>query len=160
MEKSELRFKCVIPNKNAGMRIRLALKNSGLIKDAEDDYAHYQFFAYDRGIVATTNAECFCLLQETLMSYEDAIKLIESIEPDAPEFDIKLRDEVLMYNYKYQTWELCDFARVAESFFYAIGYGFGACLVRYKGNEILHGKSEMPIGWWECKNGKPVWRTK
>ena len=29
------------------------------------------------------------------MSYEDAIKLIESIEPDAPEFDIKPFDKII-----------------------------------------------------------------
>lgn len=160
MKKSELKFKCVVPNKNAGIRIRLALKSIGLIKNAEDDYTHYQFFAYDRGIVATTNAECFCLLQEPLMSYEDAIKLIESVEPDVPKFDIKLREEVLVSDVYSDIWELCDFARVNTDCFVVIGYGYGHKLIKYEGNEEYHGTTNTPAGWWECENGNPVWRTK
>ena len=94
MKKSELKFKCVVPNKNAGILIRLALKSIGLIENAEDDYTHYQFFACDRGLIVTTNADAFCSWSEPLMSYEDAIKLIARVEEPAKVFDINLQNEV------------------------------------------------------------------
>lgn len=162
MKKSELKFKCVVPNKNAGIRIRLALKSIGLIKNAEDDYTHYQFFAYDRGIVATTNAECFCLLQEPLMSHEDAIKLIESVEPDAPDFDIKPFDRVLARDRNHTNWYAKHFSQTIpkDSRFLEIGGCYCNQIIKYEGNEQYHGTQDIPAGWWECENGKPVWRTK
>lgn len=158
MKKSELSFKCVVPNKNAGVRIRLALKNIGLIKNAEDDYAHYQFFAYDRGIIATMNADVFCLWSEPLMSYEDALKLIESIEPDAPEFDIKPFDRVLVRDLT-GVWTAEFFSHTTSD-----SVELMACeaeeFVKYEGNEKLIGTNDTPAGWWECENGKPAWKTK
>lgn len=159
MKKSELSFKCVMPNKNAGMRIRLALKNVGLIKNTEDDYAHYQFFAYNRGIIATTNADVFCFWSEPLMSYEDALKLIESVEPDAPEFDIKPFDRVLFRDMN-GGWSADFYNKIYGD----SGFDFVACqaeqMIKYDGNEHLHGTTNTPAGWWECENRKPVWRTK
>lgn len=160
MKKSELSFKCVVPNKNAGMCIRLALKNIGLIKNAEDDYAHYQFFAYDRGIIATTNADVFCLWSEPLMSYDDALKLIESIEPDAPEFDIKPFDRILVRGANGSKW-LARLYESKDSFHFIETSGcFCNQLIKYDGNEHLHRTTNPAAGWWECENGKPVWRTK
>jgi hypothetical protein len=168
MKKSELKFKCVVPNKNAGIRIRLALKSIGLIKNAEDDYTHYQFFAYNRGIVATKNAECFCLLEEPLMSYEDALKLIESIESDAPEFDIKPFDKVLwkqrpkIKSYNDTTWHVDFYAgRINVDNFACIGNASADCLLFCNADTLeLNNSFDYPAGWWECENGKPVWRTK
>lgn len=168
MKKSELSFKCVVPNKNAGMCIRLALKNIGLIKTTEDDYAHYQFFAYDRGIIATTNADVFCLWSEPLMSYEDALKLIESIEPDVPEFDIKPLSPVIWKqkpkNEKHNdtVWHLDFYAdRVNYSCFACIGHASVDCILPYNSEtEHLNNSFDYPDGWWECESGKPVWRTK
>ena len=94
MRKSELKFKCVVPNKNAGILIRLALKSIGLIENAEDNYTHYQFLACDRGLIVTTNADAFCSWSEPLMSYEDAIKLIAQVEEPAKVFGINLQNEV------------------------------------------------------------------
>jgi hypothetical protein len=167
MKKSELSFKCVVPNKNAGMRIRLALKNIGLIKNTEDDYAHYQFFAYNRGIIATTNADVFCFWSEPLMNYEDALKLIESVEPDAPEFDIKPLQPVLKKKkpqktgHNDTTWELDLYAnKINFSNFSCIGDKHADCIISYPENRSLCGEFDYPAGWWECENGKPVWKTK
>ena len=160
MKKSELSFKCVLPNKDAAEQIRIALKKSGLINNAKDDYLHCSFFAYNRSIIVSTNADIFCSWPDPLMNYEDAIKLIESIEPDAPKFDIKLRDEVLVSDVYSDIWELCDFARVNTDCFMVIGYGYGHKLIKYEGNEKYHGTKDAPDGWWECESGKPVWRTK
>lgn len=170
MKKSELSFKCVLPTPSSISKITDLLEKKGI--GEKSIIAHAKTTAGKNAVFASislkdgftvglcSRAHYFCSWSEPLMSYEEALKLIESVEPDAPEFDIKLREEVLVSDVDSDIWELCEFARVHTDCFMMIGYGYGQKMIRYEGNERFHGTTDMPNGWWECENGKPVWMTK
>lgn len=155
MKKSELSFKCVIESLEIESNLKRLLGLNGEKTDG-NCFARY----YDGCLETVASAKAFSVWPEPIMNSRDAIQLIESIEPDAPEFDIKLREEVLVSDVDSDIWELCDFARVHTDCFMMIGYGYGQKLIKYKGNEKYHGTTDIPPGWWECENGKPVWKTK
>lgn len=161
MKKSKLSFKCVVPDKLSLVQLEAALMAKNLIKNIHGDASFYCFLAYSKGMVMTNNAGIFCSCDEPLMNYEDAIRLVRSIEPDAPEFDIKLRDEVLVrHSGHHQFWLLADFAAYRRKHFSVKGGNIYYTLIKYEGNEHFHGTTDTPDGWWECENGKPVWKTK
>lgn len=161
MKKSELSFKCVTATEGRTTAIVNALLNKGQnccdmseIKDA--------FFVYatnGRIEIGKSSTGFYMCDDVPEVSLPEALKLIESIEPDAPEFDIKPFDRIL----------LRDISGEWSADFYNKIYGdsefnFVACqaeqMIKYDGNEHLHGTTDTPAGWWECENGKPVWRTK
>jgi hypothetical protein len=162
MKKSELNFKCVVPVKNVSSSIcrMLGIKSThvagSFVQCKNGSYA------------ASSKADVFCSWPEPLMSYEDAIKLIESIEPDAPEFDIKPFDKVLwkqkpkIKSYNDTTWHVDFYAgRINVDGFACIGNTNADCLLFCNADTLeLNNSFDYPAGWWECENGKPVWRTK
>lgn len=163
MKKEELSFKCVVPNSREENNLFRILNKLGF--DCSENGAGWCFIKCDKyGISANRDESDFCNWPDPLMSYEEALKLIESIELDAPEFDIKPFDRVLMRDGRgeeckewWPTFATCfiedyyhvDFLR--ETFMQ---------MIKYEGNEKLIGTSDTPAGWWECENGKPVWKTK
>jgi hypothetical protein len=93
------------------------------------------------------------------VTFETALEMLASIEPDAPEFDIKPFDRVLFRDMN-SDWS----ANFYNKIYGDSGFDFVACqaeqMIKYDGNEHLHGTTNTPAGWWECENRKPVWRTK
>lgn len=171
MKKSELSFKCVLPTPQHAELILDKIKVIGIYNDKivqrkikeSGKTAVFMSICNRMGFAfgLSSVASFFCSWAEPLMSYEDALKLIESVEPDAPEFDIKMRDEVLVrHSGRHQFWQLADFAAYRYKQFSVKGGNVYATLIKYEGNEHFHGTTDMPDGWWECENGTPVWRTK
>lgn len=169
MKKSELSFKCVLPTPQHAKLILDKIKATGIYNDKivqrkikeSGKTAAFMSICTRMGFVfgLSSVASIFCNWTEPLMSYEDALKRIESVEPDVPGFDIKMRDEVLVRHFGYLFWQLADFATYRKHFIVK-GGNIYATLIKYEGNEHFHGTTDMPDGWWECENGKPVWRTK
>jgi len=80
-----------------------------------------------------------------------------SVAP-TPEFDIKLRDDVLIRTFSNGVWEVANFARIDGISFVTYSTVNYHYLVKYAGNEHLHGTKDSPKdGWWEAEAGKPVW---
>lgn len=94
------------------------------------------------------------------VTFIHALKLLDQVEAPTSTFDIKLRDEVLCRDTPAGTWEIKHFARVGElRDFKTFGTYYGQ-MVKYAGNEHLHGQTTTPDGWWEVEDGQPVWRRK
>lgn len=161
MKKSELSFKCVVPNNKEENNLISALCNAGLLDRCFG--AGWCFLMYNaQGLSANRDEKQFCSWSEPLMSYDEALKLIESVEPDAPEFDIKPFDKVIVRVNESATWNCDFFNQIGKKVLYVMGWHNGDILqaVKKKGNESLIGTKDTPAGWWECENGKPVWRTR
>jgi hypothetical protein len=157
MKKSELSFKCVVPNSREENNLFRALKKIGA--GDSDHGAGWCFVKLDKyGISAGRDESDFCNWPEPLMSYEAALKLIESVEPDAPEFDIKLLQPVLIRNGGANSfWNLAFFAAVKSNGIFT-NDGYCREMIKLTGNESFMLEKTTPNGWWECENGKPVWR--
>jgi len=154
MKKSELNFKCVVPGNDVSSSICRMLGVKSI-------YVTGSFIQCKNGsYAASSKADVFCSWPEPPMNYEDALKLIESIEPDAPEFDIKTFDKILTRNESRGIWYARFFERAAKSTFAETGACFFNQIMKYERNEQYHGTTDTPTCWWECENGKPVWRTK
>lgn len=178
MKKSELSFKCVLPTPKHANTITERLEAIGVynvevVKSRlVESGKTAKFLSLDNkmGFVfgLSDTASYFCNWPEPLMSYEDALKLIESIEPDAPEFDIKTFDKVLwkqkpkIKSYNDTTWHVDFYAgRINVDGFACIGNTNADCLLFCNADTLeLNNSFDYPAGWWECENGKPVWRTK
>ena len=157
MKKSELSFKVATCSDDRRITMFRAFKDKNI------DFApHDKMFIYCTGTFASggNDGEEYDKSVLPEMTFIEAMNAIESIEPDAPEFDMKLREEVLVSDVDSDIWELCDFARVHTDCFMMIGYGYGQKLIKYEGNEKYHGTTDTPPGWWECENGNPVWKTR
>ena len=162
MKKSELNFKCVVLGKEVSSSICRMLGIKSIHKISS-------FIQCKNGSCATSSkADVFCSWPEPPMSHEDAIKLVESIEPDAQEFDIKPFDKVLwkqkpkIKSYNDTTWHVDFYAgRINVDSFACIGNTSADCLLLCNADTLeLNNSFDYPAGWWECENGKPVWRTK
>lgn len=177
MKKSELNFKCVLRNPCYAKELIDKLRQKQISDESiiqhrlKADGKNAIFLSVDNvngfRFGLSSNPEYFCAWPEPLISYEDALKLIESVEPAAPEFDIKPFDKVLVNNLmngETKDW-CCDLfshipaAKTRSKVFACIGCN-PARIVKYEGNEHLIGARELPPGWWECKSGEPVWKTK
>lgn len=158
MKKSELSFKCVIESLEIESNLKRLLGLNGEKTDG-NCFARY----YDGYLETVASAKAFSVWPEPIMNSRDAIQLIESIEPDAPEFDIKPFDKVICRcKEKNARWN-CDFFNFMErNIIYVVGFhtGTGMQVIKADGNEHLIGTVDTPPGWWECENGKPVWKTK
>lgn len=156
MKKSELSFKCVVPDKEAADKLCDILG----VSSQQEPYALMRYNGKESFAQWGVLSAIFCAWPEPLMSYEDALKLIESVEPDAPKFDIKPFDRILARGANGSEW----LARLYESkgirSFMETGGCFCNQIIKYDGNEHLHRTVNPAAGWWECENGKPVWKTK
>lgn len=169
MKKSELSFKCVLPTPKHANTITERLEAIGVynIEVVKSRLAESgktaKFLSLDNkmGFVfgLSDNASFFCNWTEPLMSYEDALKLIESIEPDAPEFDIKPFYRVLLRDMNGE-WSADFYNKIYGASEFDFVASQANQMIKYEGNEKYHGTKDAPDGWWECENWKPVWRTK
>lgn len=95
------------------------------------------------------------------LTFTEVLELLAKVETPTPTFDIKLRDEVLVRDDKC-VWGIAQFARIQNHIHGHTVFGGGGFqqMVKYAGNEHLHGQTTTPDGWWEVENGNPVWRRK
>jgi len=91
------------------------------------------------------------------VTLQQALDLLATVEKPEPVFDIKLRDEVL---FLYDEWDFCHFARLHGNHFRGTDRTLAKQMIKFAGNEALLGATDTPSGWWEARNGKPVWVTK
>lgn len=165
MKKEELNFKVLTPTEGRAAFILRALDEIGITRVRRIPYDVIKAVRVMKGevVVWTKPFDSLNGFDASLapeVTLEQALELLKRVEPAAPEFDIRLRDEVLVSDVDSDIWELCEFARVHTDCFMMIGYGYGQKMVKYAGNEHLHGTANAPDGWWECCEGKPVWRSK
>ena len=155
MKKSELSFKVAALTDDR----RLAMFHAMSASRVEFAVHEKSFIYCHKGLVSAGSCVGeFDKNELPEMSLAEAIKLIESIEPDAPEFDIKPFDRVLMRNLD-KVWSADFFNLLSGDEIDFVSCQAKEC-IKYDGNEKYHGTTYMPPGWWECENGKPVWRTK
>lgn len=170
MKKEELEFKCILgsPARNEKMYDALAkagLKNSIIKEDFVKSAICLRVGVFCGSEVSPTWAQKITESYEALdypeVTYAEALELLKRVEPVAPEFDIKLRDEVLVRD-EGCVWGIAQFARMTTHLHGAVIFGGHSFqqVVKYVGNEHLHGTTNTPDGWWECCEGKPVWKTK
>lgn len=164
MKKSELSFKCVTATEGRTTAIVNALLNKGQnccdmseIKDA--------FFVYvtnGRIEIGKSSTGFYMCDDVPEVSLPEALKLIESIEPDAPEFDIKPFDRVLIkMKAPSHAWEIDIYREIyRKEHSFVCMHTYPEQIVKYEGNEHFFDEIDMPKSWWECENGKPVWKTK
>ena len=170
MKKSELSFKCVLPKPSSISKITDLLDKKGI--GEKSIIAHAKTTAGKNAVFASislkdgftvglcSRADYFCSWSEPLMSYEESLRLIESVEPDAPKFDIKPFDRILVRGANGSEWLARLYEAKGICSFMETGGRFCNQLIKYDGNEHLHRTVNPAAGWWECENGKPAWKTK
>lgn len=168
MKKSELCFKCVLGSKTRNKQMYDALIKAGLRNSINDQdfistamclWVDDQWFDEVSPTYSNIISDSYENNPSPEITFSEALKLLGEAEPDAPEFDIKPFDRVLLRDMNGE-WS-ADFYNKIYS---ACEFDFVACqadhMIKYEGNEQYHGTKDTPAGWWECENGKPVWRTK
>ena len=159
MKPEELRFKCVSPGLADEIRLRTVLYKAGLapLTTARDE----PFIKVVPGHMHTSeSASEFCKWGAPIMTIKDAIDLISKVEIPipAPEFDIKVSDLVLVRCREGETWKARHFEYAAHSSFGLTSGEYREQMYPY--DEDMHLDNITPDGWWEARDGKPVWRTK
>ena len=153
----DLHFKCVVPTAEAEQCIRFALLAKGYYVNPGHCFK-MGFISFREGKLFGNNALAFCSERCPLISYEEALELISIVIAPTPEFDIKLRDDVLIRATRSTIWEIRQFARIDGLCFKTYAGENGFLLVKYDGNKHLHGTKDSPTdAWWEAEAGKPVW---
>ena len=178
MKKSEINFKCVLGSEARNKQMYDALTKAGLrnllTNDSEFINTAMCLWVDDRwlGEVAPRYSHIISENYENNPSpeitFHKALEVLASIEPDAPEFDIKPFDKVLwkqrpkIKSYNDTTWHVDFYAgRINVDSFACIGNTSADCLLLYNADTLeLNNSFDYPAGWWECENGKTVWRTK
>ena len=163
MKKEELNFKVLTPTEGRAALILRALDKIGLTRARRIPYDVIKAVRVMNGeaVIWTKPFDSLSGFDASLapeVTFAEALELVKRVEPAAPEFDIKLRDEVLCQNTR-DEWILDIFAIAKNKGFRCVGYTWTKILP-FKGNEHLHGTDTTPDGWWECVDGKPVWRSK
>jgi len=164
MIKENVSFKCVVPSRDVEEKIAKALYAKGLVPGGmiASIGACFMMF-HSEGLNANSDAVKFCQWPQPLVSWQQALDLIATVQKPEPVFDIKLRDEVLVRDMAGDKWEIKHFAILREALsghiFKTYGGSYGMC-IRFAGNEKYHGTDDSPSGWWEVKNGKPKWVTR
>jgi len=92
------------------------------------------------------------------LTLQQALDLLATVEKPEPVFDIKPFDRVLV-NQRGKRWSADLFSHLNDDTIICAGT-ISARIVRYEGNESIIGVICQPSGWWEVRNGKPVWITK
>lgn len=149
----DLRFKCVLADaaEEEYIKKKIGIKSINLTCDP--------FLRFNNGTTETVRSSLFFSnWEEPIIEFKYAIMFLENMEKSAPEFDIKLRDDVLIRATRGATWEIRQFARIEGLCFKTYAGEAGFLIVKYAGNEHLHGTKDSPTdGWWEAEAGKPVW---
>jgi hypothetical protein len=161
MKLTDLNFKILTPTPERARKLLAALTKAGIryAKYATEPTAitikkgHFGFWR-------SLNVEGFDKDPMPEVTFAHALELLAQVEAPTPTFDIKLRDEVLCRRDISETWEFRQFTRTADTHFRAVSCGLWQQMVKYKGNEHLHGTTDTPDGWWEVESGQPVWRRK
>ena len=164
MKKEELNFKVLTPTVERSERLKQALQKVGIdvVPDPEIINAveiKNGCFLYWSDVTRAYKSFDDCPTPE--VTFAEALELLKRVEPVAPEFDIKLRDEVLVRDHG-RIWSIAHFAMVQKAIHGMVIFG-GNCYqqaIPYTGNEKFLGTTDTPDGWWECAEGKPVWRSK
>lgn len=115
---------------------------------------------FKKGLIYGYLVERFngCLSNE--VTFRQALDLIAQVEVPEPEFDIKLRDEVLARDDNDCVWGLADFAYILNhaNYFACKGCSSYRKIIKATDESIkLLGTAHTPDGWWECKNGNHIW---
>lgn len=169
MKKSELRFKCMLGSKKRNEQMYDAILNAGIENHIrkEDFVKTAMCLRIDNELSNEVSPKYYREIDESYeestspeVTFEAALEMLESIEPDAPDFDIKPFDRVLARGANCNEW----FARLYESkgncnFIETGGY-YCNQIIKYDGNEHFHRTINTPASWWECENGKPVWKNR
>ncbi|MDD3289217.1 MAG: hypothetical protein PHX43_09510 [Alphaproteobacteria bacterium] len=171
MKKSELCFKCVLGSKTRNKQMYDALIKAGLRNSINDQdfistamclWVDDQWFDEVSPTYSNIISDSYENNPSPEITFSEALKLLGEAEPDAPEFDIKPFDKILCRVNENARW-CADFYNFMEmNVFYVVGWhdGKGMQMIKSDGNMQLLGTRVTPAGWWECENGKPVWRTK
>lgn len=168
MKKSELSFKCVLGSETRNKRMYDAIVQAG-IKNyiREEDFVKTAMClrvddTWNNEVSPTYASKITESYEDSTIpevTFETALEMLASIEPDAPKFDIKPFARVLIRDVNGE-WSADFFNTIYGD----SEFDFVACqakqMIKYEGNEHHHGTKDTPAGWWECENGKPVWRTK
>jgi hypothetical protein len=169
MKKSELSFKCVLGSPARNKKMYDAIMRAGIKNHIrEEDFVKTAMcLRIDdtwNNEVSPTYAGKITESYESApipeVSFETALKMLESVEPDAPEFDIKPFDRILARGANGSEWLARLYEANGSCNFIETGGCFCNQLIKYDGNEHLHRTVNPAAGWWECENGNPVWRTK
>lgn len=121
------------------------------------------FIFVDSGIISySASTFTFTHNSNAELTLQQALDLLATVEKPESVFDIKPFDRILARRKRPGVWN-CDFHNtVDDDTFYVIGYHNQNMkqIVKYEGNEALLGTTDTPSGWWEARDGKPVWVTK
>jgi len=112
------------------------------------------------GLFANNDVRIFICDDRPELTLQQALDLLATVEKPEPVFDIKLDDKILCRDSSNAPWEVKIFARTLkniEFLTYSVPY---RKMIKFAGNEQYHGTTNTPSGWWEAKDGKPVWITK
>jgi hypothetical protein len=169
IRREDLRFKCVVSNAEDEKRLRFALLAKGYSMTYVNPGHSFRmcFISFREGKLFGNDALAFCSEKCPLVTYEQALDLIAQVEkPEpVPEFDIKPLQPVLwkqkpkIKGINDTVWHLDFYADRMNMFNFAcVGNINADCLLPYNSNTAtLNNDFYYPEGWWECKDGKPVW---
>ena len=177
MKLSDLKFKVITgtPERNRAIQEALFAKGGCWTETGSKTIKRLDAFCLSHNLNTRTpmilnnlswddGFSAFEILDAPEVTFQQALDLIAQVEVPEPEFDIKLRDEVLVRDASDGFWEICHFARFEKSNY---GLSFKAFslenfskIMKYAGNEKYHGTDDTPPKWWEVENGKPVLRRK
>lgn len=167
MKKSELSFKCILGStkRNKQMydaiilaRIKNSIREEDFVKSAmciriDDTWSNEVSPTYSSTI--TESYEDAAIPEVT---FEAALEMLSSIEPDAQEFDIKFSEKCLGKNNTEDSWKVVSFGAIGNQAFRTLENG-SINMVTPLTRDVFLNLNDID-GWWECENGKPVWRTK
>jgi len=174
LKKSELNFKVLTISKDRTDLILEALVNSGII-DHQSKTSAQRFEAkaisFIKGVFTYWSDPFYeerNYFEEESSSPEvslpEAIKIINSVKIDAPEFDIKPLDKVLMRDGLCEEckewWPTFATCLIKDQYHLDDKRDTYLQMIKLEGNEHLMDTTNTPPGWWECENGRSVWRTK
>lgn len=171
MKKSELSFKCVLGSEKRNKRMYDAIIRAGIKNHIrEEDFVKTAMClriddTWMKEVSPTYASKITESYEDSTIpevTFETALEMLASIEPDAPEFDIKPFDRVLIkMKSPSHAWEIDIYREIyRKEHSFVCMHTYPEQIVKYEGNEHFFDEIDMPKSWWECENGKPVWKTK
>lgn len=130
-----------------------------------DVHAAFVYFRSDDnsfGFDPSLMADIFIESPFLEMTFGQAMEMILSvpIPKPTPAFTFKPFDKVLRRHSRTDTWSLGFFSHAGPDAFVGLNNAKLTCMVPYEGNESLLNTTKQPDGWWEVREGEPVWRFK
>ena len=167
MKKEELNFKVLTPTVGRARAMLQALADIWVTLKNPLSYSLIKAIRVTNGELfgwtdpffdgSPTNFDA-CLTPE--VTFAEALELLKKVEPER-EFNIKPFDRILRWSARGNgPWKIGLFSHPGVMEFEGLNSTSMDRVVLFEGNEHLRGKSEMPDGWWECREGKPVWRSR